>query len=147
MRYVWSTRIPTFYNGYKKIAVKMTADSWVGIDDKAIILLSIHSAFNQQEKGQLNVTSLIGIIKKQFKGLITILLSDSAHLNVLTLAYNNRQKAFEIAKNDALALAQKFSAAFQECHVVLWSDFINRDPHYQTCVNQIAHLYKHNHYF
>lgn len=143
MHYQWSTRIPTVYNGYKKIAVKTTTSAWIGVSDPVVILLSIHSAFHEAEKGALNIQALISTIKGHVNGSPSIVLSEKAHLNVLTLKYNGDQaKALAVAKHDAQALATTFNEDFKDCRVLLWGDYVTRDPLYAACAQQVMALHE-----
>lgn len=148
MYYKWAKRISikdfvtTLIDSYKRIAIKTSSCDWIGSDEPAIILFSVHSAFHEGPKGMVNVKAILSAIKQNMHGPITLLLSEKAHLNVLAIEHGDYAKALALATHDAHAIAHTFAAEFEGCLVTYWDDFITKDSYYSTAQKKIMALYE-----
>ncbi len=124
------------------IAFKTVDTHWLAAEAPSIILVSIHSAFNENLDGHLKMNALVSVIKNHMKGKITILFSDKAHLKTRSLNYENTDLAFEAILADARQLHHRFEKYFDGCDIAYWHKYICFDDHYNACSNIIKQLYE-----
>ena len=103
--------------------------------DPVIILMSVHSAFHVGCDGYLKVNALIGTIRDNVKGPVTILLADRAHLRA-------QSRSFETCLQDAKALHARYLPYFEGCNVAYWHSYITRDESFEESLRVIEQLYK-----
>lgn len=126
-----------------KLAFKTKSTQWIETETPVIVLVSVHSAFHDEISGDLKMNALMSTIKNYVKGKITILLSDKAHIQTLSLNYqNNVHKAFEICLNSAHTLKQRYQEYFENCNVVYWHSYICQDNNYILAQNLLKELYQ-----
>lgn len=125
-----------------KLAFKTKETHWLHTDAPVILPISIHSAFHKKITGEMKMEAFISIIKDHVKGKITILLTEKAHLNILSLKFNNNyQKAYEICLKEAQMLEKHFHWLFAGCNIAFWDFFICQDPKYREFQERIKNLY------
>ncbi len=133
---------PDLYNN-NKIVIKTRSADWIGTHEPVIILFSIHSLFHEGLIGSLQVSTLVSNIKANVNGNVTILFTEKAHINALSLNYGgDRDKAYTQCIKDAQLLKSRFATDFQGCAVVSWEEFISQDPDYQSYHDMVMDIYK-----
>lgn len=144
--YAWQKQIKlncSNKKNIKKIMFKTQSAQWVETESPIIIPFSIHSKFHDGEMGEHKVRSLITTIKEHTKAPITILLTEEAHVQVLSLSYESDiQKASAECFIDAKTLANQFKHFFEGCDVQFWCTMISNDPEYQHYKTKIRHIYE-----
>lgn len=126
-----------------KVLFKTTSLDWVNTEESVIVPLSVHTAFHEGILGELKMNAFMSTIKNNVKGKVTVLLTEKAHLNVLSLKYNNDvQRAFEDILIEANLLEARFKSLFEGCHVDYWHNYINEDCNYHFFFRQVMKLYE-----
>ncbi|MBA3284150.1 MAG: hypothetical protein H0U27_03690, partial [Nitrosopumilus sp.] len=88
-----------------KLAFKTKETNWLNTETPVVVLISIHSSFNDGICGELKMNAFLSTIKNHVKGKITILLSDIAHLRTRNLHHQeDLKKTFDCCIEDARLL-------------------------------------------
>ena len=79
-----------------KLAFKTKELSWIETHYPVIVLVNVHSSFHEDVGGDLKMSALMSTIRSHTKGKVTVLMSDRAHLQTVSLDYHgNVDVAFE----------------------------------------------------
>lgn len=126
-----------------KLAFKTKNIEWLETVSPVIVLISVHSSFHDEISGDLKMDALVSTIKNHVKGKITVLFSDIAHVQTLSLNFQeNLDKAFEACVSSAQALKNRYQQYFENCKVVYWHSYICQDNNYIPFRNLIKNLYE-----
>lgn len=126
-----------------KLAFKTKETLWEKTEAPVIVFVSIHSAFHNDLVGDLKMNAFISTIKSNVRGKVTILLTENAHINALSLkCQNNLQKAFEECLKDANNLCKRYFYYFEGCHVAFWHSFICQNENYDASLKIVNDLYQ-----
>jgi hypothetical protein len=128
---------------YGKLAFKTKETHWLETEKPVIILVSINSVFHERGKGDLKMNALLSIVKNHVKGPVTVLMSERAHLQVMSLKYeNNPKKAFDECFRCAQLLYERYQCYFTECKVVYWHSYICEDDNFANSLEILKKLYQ-----
>lgn len=122
-----------------KLVIKTREIEWVKTLSHVVIPISIHSFFHLGIEGEMKMQAFISTIKQNVQSKVTILMTEMAHVNVLSLKDEN---AAETCKKDALGIVKRFQELFDDCTIVYWEEYIQKDPNYQTCKEKILEQYQ-----
>lgn len=126
-----------------KLAFKTKNIQWLDTTSPVIILVSVHSAFHDEIGGDLKMNALVSTIKDHVKGKITVLLSDRAHIQTVSLNYqSNLELAFEDCHCSAQRLSHRYQSYFQDCNVVYWHSYICEDENFTSFLDRLKHAYQ-----
>lgn len=126
-----------------KLAFKTIVKHWLETKDPVIVLLSIDSAFHEGFEGDLKMNALMTTIKNHIQGKITILISDKAHLQTMSLDYqNNSEIAFEECLLRAQKLETRYQPYFKSCKVVYWHSYICQEECFATFLHKMKELFQ-----
>ena len=121
-----------------KAVFKTKETNWLNTDEPVIIPISIHSAFHNENQGEIKISTLVSVIKNHVKGKVTM--AEKAHTQVLSLKYQgNYQKAWEECVKSSQLLVDRYQAYFDGCLVLSWS-YIEMDRNYEECKKNIVSL-------
>lgn len=144
--YIWRKNFTAeFANQDKKVrgklAIKTRETHWIDTEKPVIVLVSIHSAIHGQIDGDLKMNALVSTIKSHVRGKITVLLSDSAHLQVASLDFhNNVKEAFQESLKSAHAINYRYKNYFEGCNVAYWHSYISQDEYFTSSLNFLRHM-------
>jgi hypothetical protein len=130
------------HDAKKSIEVFVKPQSWMNTDSFIVVPFSIHSIIYDGIEGDLKIKGFLNTIKSYAKNKILILLCEGAHLNALSMKYNNIDNALTICKNDANKLLKRFANDFNGCDVSFWQDFVWQHKNYDHFKSEVVHLYK-----
>lgn len=145
--YVWRKNFTATFSDQDKtirgkLAFKTRQTEWLDTDAPVIVLISTHSVFHDEVGGDLKMNAFISTIRSHVKGKVTVLLTDRAHLQTVSLRYqNNLEKAFEECLRSADGLAIRYRHYFEACHVVYWHSYICEDKSFAASLNLLRDLY------
>ena len=151
--YKWRNNFTSVYRNQDevvrgKLAFKTKETNWLQTEMPVIVLVSIHSSFNDGVGGDLKMDAFLSTIKGQVKGKITVLLSDMAHLRINSLNHQkDLQKTFECCVEDARLLGHRYQSYFEGCDVVYWHSYISRDPQFPLYLDFLKKVYEKNQVF
>jgi hypothetical protein len=150
--YTLRKNFKTFYlNGETRVkaalAFKTIDTHWVDTELPCIILVSIHSIFNENLNGHLKMNALVSTIKSHVKGRVTILFAERAHINAMNIEYNHLETTVETCLRDAQLLHDRFKNYFNDCQVAYWFNYICNDSNFETSYQAIQYLYQHDSFF
>jgi hypothetical protein len=151
--YNWRKNFTASYLNHEKIicgklAFKTKELDWLDTPEPVIILVSIHSKFHEEVGGNLKMNALLSTIKSHVKGQITVLISEMAHLQTLSLNYQGNVKlAFEECLEEAQNIDCRYQSYFENCKVVYWHSYINKDSHFPFSLDIIRNAYEKNQMF
>lgn len=140
--------ITAFYSDNKehirgKLAFKTKELHWLETPHPVVILISVHSAFHEEIKGDLKMSALISTIREHVRGGVTVLFSDVAHLQTVSLAYGgDRQLAFHECLRNAAELHSRYRPYIEDCKIAYWHSYICQDPHFEISLKFINNLYQ-----
>jgi hypothetical protein len=136
---------PYFSNGEnvsRKVVIKTHPAHWRNTMSPVLIPFSIHSRIYDGIEGTFKIAALLHLIKSLVKGEITVLLTEGAHLNALSLKYDgDLNKALDICMQDANNLKLRFEHELDNCHIARWTDFVYDDSDYSIFKNTLLDLY------
>lgn len=147
-KYHWRKNFTAVYSHQEKkirgkLAVKTRELHWLETCSPVVILVSIHSLFHEEIGGDLKMNALLSIIKSHVKGNVTVLFSDRAHLQTISLNYQeNLDLALEECLKDAKRLSCRYQPYFEDCKVVYWHSYITQDKHFSFSLNFIKDAYQ-----
>lgn len=126
-----------------KLAFKTKELHWLETPHPVIILISVDSAFHEEIKGDLKMNALISTIRDHVKGPVTVLFSDIAHLQTVSLGYGgNLQLAFHECLRKADELHSRYLSYIEGCKIAYWHAYICQDPHFHESLNFMKNLYQ-----
>lgn len=85
----------------RSMVVGTRPNNWINTTENVIIAISIHSRFNEGIDGYFKLSALVNTVKSRVRGKITILFCEGAHINVLSLKFNNTSDALIACRRDA----------------------------------------------
>ncbi len=125
-----------------KLTFKTKEIEWIETDLPSVIPISIDSCFHQGIDGDLKMNAFLSVLKEQIKGKITILMTEKAHLHVLSLQYQgDNQSAYIDCLKRARELESKFAEYFEGTQVVYLDDYIVNDSNYELFSQKIQMMY------
>ena len=127
-----------------KIAFKTRETAWLHTNAPVVVLVSIHSDFHTGIGGDLKMNALMSTIKRHVQGLVTVLLSDAAHIQTLSL---KTEDALCRATESADLLVKRYQGYFEDCQIVFWHSYIGHSVHYAPSVQMVCELYRHDSHF
>lgn len=126
-----------------KLAFKTQQTHWVNTEEPVIILVSMDSVFHNPIEGDLKMHALLKTIKQHVKGKITVLLSDQAHVEVLSLKNENNMRR---ARKESLQCAERhfkrYRAYFMGCNIEYESSYIQKDRSFTHKLKLVQDLYR-----
>jgi hypothetical protein len=148
--YGWRNNVTAFFLDQDKLirgrlAFKTKQTSWINSKAPVVILISIDSAFHQPIEGDLKMNALITTVKNHVRDRVTILLTDQAHVHVLSLKYgNNREKAQREYIENAQQHVERYKAYFKGCNLEYWHSYIEKDKSFTENLKFVHDLFKIN---
>ena len=125
-----------------KIAFKTQEIHWLETQASVIALISIDSAFHDGMEGNLKMDAFMSTIKQHVKGRVTVLISDRAHIRTSSLKYGgNLDKAFELCKDNAQGLVDRYRTYFEKCNVAFWHSYIYQAESFDPFLKLVKNLY------
>lgn len=144
--YLWRKNFTAVFSDPEKItrgklAFKTKQMHWLDTEAPVIVPISVHSVFHDEVSGDLKMNAFISTIKNHVKGMVTILLTDRAHIQTVSLKYqNDSEKAFHNCLRSAQGLENRYSQYFQGCNVVYWHSYICKDECYSSCMKLLREM-------
>ena len=123
-----------------KITLKTEYDHWVDTHEPVVITISTHSVIHNNYEGDLKMNALISIIKNNVRGKVTVLFTEKAHLNVMSLKH--KDNATKVCLHKAQELHFRYQSYFEGCNIAYWHSYICEDPHFVSCKRAIADLFQ-----
>jgi hypothetical protein len=147
-KYFFRKNFTALFNDQKqivrgKLAFKTKETHWLRTEHPVVVSISIHSGFHKMIDGDLKMSALMSIIKDCTEGDITVLLCDKAHLNTLSLKYqNNPDMALQECLDHASILRQRYQDCFESCNVAFWHSYICHDNNYEHAQRIVKEIYQ-----
>lgn len=110
-----------------KIVFKTEEATWVPLNAPSVVPISLDSSFNQGIDGMIKMEGFISTIKTHAKEKVTLLMTEGAHLNALSLKHADPVKK---NKQDCDTLLKHFKEVFAECEIAYWDECVNNHPDY-----------------
>ncbi|SPJ31949.1 hypothetical protein [Candidatus Protochlamydia amoebophila] len=145
-KYTWRKNFTAILSNQKeiikgKLAFKTEETHWLETEKPVIILVSTHSSFHEKISGDLKMNAFVSTIRNHVKGKITVLLSDRAHINTMSLRFqNDLQKAQEECLIKAHALRNRYQSYFENCNVVYGHSYISQNKNFASFLKVIESL-------
>lgn len=152
IKYVWRNNVKAIFSNNKlkvrgKLAFKTKCIQWIETEKPVIVLVSVYSAFHHPVDGDLKMNALMSTIKTHVKGKITVLLADSAHMQVHSLQHRSPEIAFHDCVANAKKLNQRYETYFEGCQVAYWHSYISKDENYLASIESLRKLAESNEAF
>lgn len=125
-----------------KLAFKTRELHWLGTPHPVIVLISVQSAFHEEIKGDLKMNALLSTIRNHVKGEVTVLFSDVAHLQTMSLNHGgNLPQAFHTCLHEANALHLRYQPYLDGSRIAYWHSYICQDPIFEDSLKFMNEAY------
>ena len=128
-----------------KVVVKTREVDWVNTDKKAVVLISVHSAFHKPFDGEVKMEAMLAAITSCTSQQVTVLFTECAHIQTARLSFSDDyQLTLKNHLQSAHCLSRRYDASFKECSIAFWHLYIQQDTTYTTWLNECEKLYNTN---